>query len=141
MKVESNVYPKEREFLQGKVFVNFNVEEVTKENNGEVVTHYTYEQLRLPLDYSEEAITKAVDKRKEELKVTSISAVQARLMMNKLGLREAVEAAVSTNQNYKDYWEYSTIIVRTHPVLVELAKVLGLTDEDLDTYFMEGSKL
>ena len=42
MKVNSTVYPESREYLQGKVLVNFNV--TSEEKDGTVM--YTYEQLK-----------------------------------------------------------------------------------------------
>ena len=78
MKVSSTVYPKSREYLQGKVLVNFNV--TSEEKDGTVM--YTYEQLRFEPWYSDETIEKEVDKRKEELKVKSITPRQMRLQLN-----------------------------------------------------------
>lgn len=137
MKVSSTVYPESREYLQGKVLVNFNV--TSEEKDGTVM--YTYEQLRFELWYSDEAIEKEVAKRKEELKVKSITPLQARLQINVLGLREQVEEVVTVNQDIQDYWEYATVIERNHPLLIELATAVGLTEEQLDDAFTAASKL
>lgn len=58
MKVSSTVYPESREYLQGKVLVNFNV--TSEERDGTVM--YTYEQLRFEPWYSDEVIEKEVAK-------------------------------------------------------------------------------
>ena len=66
MKVESTVVPEDRGTSKGLILANFNVEQVTKED-GTVM--YQYEQLRFSPPISDEAIDKAVAKRKDELKV------------------------------------------------------------------------
>ena len=69
MKVEGSVYPQEREYLKGKILVNFDVEEKTKiDENGNTVTYFEYEQLRLNPPMDEEAIAKEVAKYQLELK-------------------------------------------------------------------------
>jgi len=73
----------------------------------------------------------------------SLSPVQARLVMNRRGLREQVEALIqqSGNQDIKDYWEYSMSIERNHPILLDLAAQLEITSEELDEMFIEGAIL
>ena len=138
MKVNSNVYPLEREYLQGKVLVNFNVE--SEDRDG--VTMYTYEQLRFEPRYSEEAIQKAVDKRKEELRVNSITPRQIRLQLITLGLRQQVEDWVATQSlATRDWWEFSLSIDRDNQMLIDAATHFGLTSEQLDQLFIEASKL
>ena len=65
MKVESTAYPQKKEYLKGKILVNFNVEEFAKDGQ----TMYRYEQLRLNSPMDDDTIAKEVEKRKEELKV------------------------------------------------------------------------
>ena len=138
MKVSSTVYPESREHLQGKVLVNFNV---TSEEKGGTVM-YTYEQLRFEPWYSEEAIQKAVDKRKEELRVKSITPRQIRLQLITLGLRQQVEDWVATQPlATKDWWEFSLSIDRDNQMLMDAAAHFGLTSEQLDQLFIEASKL
>ena len=143
MKVESNVTPSPRELLQGKILVNFNVEtESRPEMDGTSRTVYVYEQLRFEPWYSEEAIQKAVDKRKEELRVTSITPRQIRLQLTTLGLRQQVEDWVATQPiDIKDWWEFSTVFERNNQMLIDAATHFGLTSEQLDQLFVEASKL
>lgn len=139
MKVESNVSPIEREYLQGKVLVNFNVEQVT-DADGNI--RYVYEQLRFEPWYSEEAIQKAIDKRKEELKVKSITPRQIRLQLITLGLRQQVEDWVATQPlATRDWWEFSLSIDRDNQMLIDAATGFGLTSDKLDTFFIEANKL
>lgn len=65
MKVNSNVYPQPREYLQGKILANFNV----KENiNDEGVVSYSYDQLRFDTYFQEEVIEKEIAKALVEIK-------------------------------------------------------------------------
>ena len=65
MKVNSNVYPKPREYLQGKILVNFNV----KENiDDEGVVSYSYDQLRFDTYFQEEVIEKEIAKALADIK-------------------------------------------------------------------------
>ena len=138
MKVSSTVYPKSREHLQGKVLVNFNV--TSEEKDGTVM--YTYEQLRFEPWYSDEAIEKEVAKRKEELKVKSITPRQMRLQLIALGLRQQVEDWVATQPlAIKDWWEFSLSYERNNQMLVGAATHFGLTSEQLDQLFIGASKL
>ena len=138
MKVESTVIPEDRGTSKGLVLVNFNVEQVTKED-GTVM--YQYEQLRFSPPISDEAIDKAVAKRKDELKVKVITPLQAKMQLDKIGLLDDVEAMVASNRQTQLYWEYALEIRRDHPTLQAMASALGLSDEQLDEMFMEASKI
>ena len=138
MRVESNINPLEREHLQGKVLVNFNVEEVT-DSDGNI--RYVYEQLRFEPWYSEEAIAKEVAKRKEELKVKSITPRQARIALLRAGMLDAVNQAVANNQEWAITWEFATEVKRDDPMIAAVQALLGKTDADIDDLFTIGSKL
>ena len=138
MKVESTVMPEARGTSKGLILANFNVEQVMKED-GTVM--YQYEQLRFAPPISDEAIEKAVAKRVDELKVKSITPLQAKLQLHSLGLLDEVEAMVANDVEIKLYWEYALVIERSHPVLQNVAAQLGLTDEQVDNMFADASKL
>ena len=138
MKVESNVNPLEREYLQGKVLVNFNVEQVT-DVDGNI--RYVYEQLRFEPWYSDEAIDKEVAKRKEELKVKSITPRQARLKLLEVGLLDELEAIITTNRAWQIEWEYATEVKRDSPLIGAVTSQAGLSETDIDQLFIEASKL
>ena len=138
MKVKSTVIPEDRGTSKGLILANFNVEQVTKED-GTVM--YQYEQLRFSPPISDEAIDKAVAKRKDELKVKVITPLQAKMQLDKIGLLEDVEAMVASNRQTQLYWEYALEIKRDHPTLQTMASALGLNDEQLDEMFMEASKI
>ena len=138
MKVESTVVPEDRGTSKGLILVNFNVEQVTKED-GTVM--YQYEQLRFTPPASDEAIDKAVAKRKDELKVKTITPLQAKLQLHRVGLLDEVEAMVASDVEVKLFWEYALEIKRDHPTLSAMATALGLSDAQLDEMFIEASKL
>lgn len=138
MKVESTVTPEDRGTSKGLILVNFNVEQVTKED-GTVM--YQYEQLRFSPPVSDEAIEKAVAKRKDELKVKVITPRQARLALHKAGLLDEVATMLAVDKEMEIWWEYSLDIQRDHPMVTALAVQLDLDDEQLDNLFIEGAKL
>lgn len=137
MRVESTVEPAYKEFLKGKILVNFNVETVTTEDG----VKYVYEQLRFTSPMDDEAIDKEVAKRKEELKVKSITPRQARLKLFELGLLDSLEVLITTNKAWQIEWEFATEVKRDHPLVSAVATQAGMTDEQLDTMFKEASKL
>ena len=138
MKVESTVIPEDRGTSKGLILVNFNVEQVTKED-GTVM--YQYEQLRFNPPMSDEAIDKAVAKRKDELKVKVITPRQARLALHRAGRLDEVAAMLAADKEMEIWWEYSLDIQRNHEMVIALGAQLGLTEAQLDQRFVDGSKL
>lgn len=64
-----------------------------------------------------------------------VSAWQIRKALNQLNLREQVETAVGSSQDLKDGWEYSTVIERNHPLVVQMGASLGKTVAEMDGLF------
>lgn len=73
----------------------------------------------------------------------TLTARQARLAINTVpGLRTQVEGVVAaSDQNTKDYWEYSSELHRDHPLLNNLANQVGLTSKQVDDLFALGQGL
>ena len=138
MKVQSTVIPEDRGTSKGLILANFNVEQVTKED-GTVMYHY--EQLRFTPPMSDEAIEKAVAKRQEELNVKVITSRQLRLQLLSATLLDEVETMCSVNREMQIWFEYSLDFQRNHPMVEAMAVQLGLTQDDMDTFFIEASKL
>ena len=138
MKVHSMVYPQDREYIRNKVLVNFNVEELTDKDG---VVSYQYEQLRLEPYADEETIALMVAQRKEELKPKELTPRQARLILLQYELLDDIEEIVKTNKAISIWWEYSLDIQRYDERLLEFAAISGITPEQLDVMFLEGSKL
>lgn len=73
-----------------------------------------------------------------------ISSAQVRLVLNRHGLRQAVETAIdqSGDQDLKDEWAHRTEFRRDWSSLNFVAKtILGWTDNQLDDLFIEGQDL
>ena len=138
MKVHSMVYPQDREYIRNKVLVNFNVEEITNDE-GEV--SYQYEQLRLEPYTDDETIELIVAQRKEELKPKVLTPRQARLILLQYELLDDIEELIKNNRDISIWWEYSLDIQRNDERLLEFATIAGITPEQLDLMFLEGSKL
>ena len=140
MKTTSNVRPETTQYLQGKLLVAFNITEKTTEEGDTV---YEYDLIKLPENSTDLQVQDAITAYRSANKVTKITPVQARLVMNHQGLRSQVEALINQvdNQDIKDYWEYSLVIERNHPVLNDMTTQLGMTDEQVDALFIEASKL
>ena len=67
---------------------------------------------------------------------------QAKLVLLAAGLLDDVDAAVAqANRATQIEWEYATSVERTWPTLVVMATALGMTDEQLDNLFIQGSQL
>lgn len=138
MRVHSTVYPQDREYIRNKVLVNFNVEEITDSDG---VVSYQYEQLRLEPYTDNETIELLVAQRKEELKPKVLTPRQARLILLQYELLDDIEELIKTNRVISIWWEYSLDIQRNDERLLEFATIAGITSEQLDTMFLEGSKL
>lgn len=68
---------------------------------------------------------------------------QIRQQLTVIGLRQTVEDLISssTDYNLKDWWEYSQDFQRSHPILQEVGIKLGMSESDMDTFFIEASKI
>lgn len=74
----------------------------------------------------------------------SISKLQGRLQLNKMGLLESVESLINqAGLEAKIYWESSANWERVSPILNRLAPTIWPqnTDQMLDDFFVEASKL
>ena len=71
----------------------------------------------------------------------SITPLQAKLQLLKLGLLDEVEALVTGDRTAQLYWEYASVIERDNDILLLMANSLGLTSEQVDEMFIEASKL
>lgn len=71
----------------------------------------------------------------------SITPLQAKLQLLKLGLLDEVETLVIGDRTAQLYWEYASVIERDNAVLLLMANSIGLTSEQVDEMFIEASKL
>ncbi len=66
---------------------------------------------------------------------------QARLYLLSRGLLDNVEELVSTNKAWQIELEYSHEVLRSNQLIQALQSALVLFDTDVDTMFIEASKL
>lgn len=75
-------------------------------------------------------------------KLPPLTPWQVRKVLNAAGLRAQVEAAVAAaDVTAQDAWHYATEFRRNDTVLNTLAAVVGISQAQLDTLFVEGAKL
>lgn len=73
-----------------------------------------------------------------------MSAVQARLAANQMGIRDeidAVMASAETPRDLKDLWEYSPVYKRAHPAWDVMAGHINKTSADVTAWFRLGATL
>lgn len=83
-------------------------------------------------------------KREKELKIkrsASLSPRQARLILLSNNILDDIEAMLSTDRAMQIWWEYSLEIKRDNEHIINAGRLLGLSDEQLDTMFVDGAKL
>lgn len=65
--------------------------------------------------------------------IAPVTPRQIRLALTQLGLRAAVETAVTAaSQDVRDTWQYATAFERDNPLVASLATQLNVTSEQLD---------
>lgn len=78
----------------------------------------------------------------EPIVIADISPRQIRMALTRLNLRAAVEEAVAGGeQDIKDWWEFSTIYERNHPVVISMSTALGATEQQMDGIWLLGGTL
>lgn len=77
----------------------------------------------------------------ESSKVKVITPRQARLALLGVGLLDEVETLLAKDRAIQIWWEYSLDIQRNHEMIITVATQLGMSEEDMDNFFIEASKL
>ena len=106
------------------------------ESGTEVIDGLTYKHY--------DAIAKSAEEIEAERKASVPSQItprQCRLQLLTLGLLDEVETMCSANREMKIWFEYSLDFQRNHPMVDAIAAQLGLTEIQVDTMFIEASKL
>lgn len=74
--------------------------------------------------------------------IPPVSPRQIRQALTQLNLRSVVEEAITAgSQDLKDWWEFSTEFLRTHPEVIDMGKTLGKTPEELDQLWVLAASL
>ena len=72
----------------------------------------------------------------------SVSPRQIRQALTRLGLRNAVEAAVAAgDQDTKDWYEFATQFERKNPHVLAMGVALGVTSDQLDALWVLAGSL
>jgi hypothetical protein len=72
--------------------------------------------------------------------IPDISMRQARLALLADGLLATVNLTITTAEQ-EIWWEYSTVVERSNPLVIEVLTALGKTDEEIDTMFIGAAAL
>lgn len=66
----------------------------------------------------------------------SITALQLKLALNRLGIRDTLDAFLASNRDYQDIFESSPIIHRDSKFTTLFADAIGKTNADVDELFI-----
>lgn len=72
---------------------------------------------------------------------TQITPRQCRLQLLNLGFLDEVETMCSADRGMSIWFEYSLDFQRNHEMIINMGTKLGLSDLDMDTFFIEANKL
>jgi hypothetical protein len=72
--------------------------------------------------------------------IPTLTMRQARLALLSAGLLDEVEAAITTPEN-RIWWDYSTVVERSHPLVNAVLTALGKTETEIDSMFIEANLL
>lgn len=71
----------------------------------------------------------------------TITPRQLRLKLLTVGLLDEVEALCATDRAMSIWFEYSLDFQRNHQMIITMALQLGMSEVDMDNFFVEASKL
>ena len=76
----------------------------------------------------------------------SVTMRQARLQLMAMGLLTQVNTTIANMAGVQGdaariAWEFSSMVERTNPLFTTMQTLLGLTEADVDRFFMEGALL
>ena len=105
----------------------------------------------LVYDEAKDIVTRVViDKTAEELEAErramvpfSITPTQGRIALKLMGLLDNVNTMIENSEDaaLKIYWEYSLSWDRQNSYISSMANLLGMTEQDLDNFFIEASQI
>lgn len=73
----------------------------------------------------------------------SITPTQGRILLKRMGLLDQVNAMVegSGDEALQIYWEYSLSWDRHNPYIASMANLLGMSEADLDNFYLQASSI
>jgi len=72
--------------------------------------------------------------------IPTLSMRQARLALLKDNLLSTVDSAITTDEQ-RIWWDYSTTVERSNPLVIQVLTALGKTSEEIDQMFIGASEL
>lgn len=74
---------------------------------------------------------------------STITPTQGRIQLKRLGLLAQVNTMVenATDEALQIYWEYALSWDRYNSYIIDLANLLGMSEEDLDNFFIQASQI
>lgn len=70
--------------------------------------------------------------------IPTLTMRQARLALLNMTLLDDVEAAITTTEN-RIWWDYSTTVERSNPLVISVLTALGKTNTEIDAMFISAA--
>lgn len=97
---------------------------------------------KIDIDGTIEYVEEVLEDFTQPSPIPTLTPRQIRFVLNQANLREQVESMVAQSDQYtKDWWEWSNEFKYDHPILQAMASQLGLSSEQVEQMFREGSLL
>ena len=94
------------------------------------------------LEYSVvEKTVEEIEAYKKALVPQTITKLQAMKQLKVIDKWNTLKAILASDEDVNDEWVVSDNLNRTYPLVLGMAQALGISDEELDTLFIEASKL
>lgn len=71
----------------------------------------------------------------------TITKLQAMKQMKVIGKWEEFKTVLANDEDVNDEWLLSDNLNSTYPLVLGIGQLFGFTDDDMDTFFIEASKL
>lgn len=71
----------------------------------------------------------------------TITKLQAMKQMKNIGKWEVFKVVLANDEDINDEWILSDNLNRAYPLVLRVAQLFEFSDEDMDTFFIEASKL
>lgn len=108
-------------FLNGHIFIKYDNGFITSDGIKPVVEE------EVPVD--------------ENVVPTKITRLQAKLQLSEIGKFSQAEVFVQKDEKAKIYWSDADYFYRNDEILLYMAEILEINDEQLDDLFLKASKL
>lgn len=121
------------QFLNGRTFI---IEEPSMKKVSLSKYQYIIDEYREAID-NESVVEEVVENTIQK----SVSMRQVRLWLYRNDRLDLVEDYVKTSKEAEIEWNYSTSVERISPIVLSIGEYLGMSEQELDTIFIEASTL